>query len=533
MVHDVILPSSGNIESNTTISTDGTMVIIGPNGAGKTRLGAWMEFNSPMSSKVHRISAQKSLVMPESISPQNLEKASKIFVYGTDGGTTTIHKRNNRWNRNPETSMLNDYDKLMLVLFSEDYEISTTFRQKVRKESTLVADVPESKLDIIKDTWSALLPHREMHIGGGRVMVSSIEEDAIPYNGSNMSDGERVIFYLLGQALAAPHKATIVIDEPEIHLHKTVQYKLWDAIESIRSDCTFVYLTHDFEFAASRQSAAKVCITNFDGTSWVWSEIPELSEVPESILFEVMGSRKPVLFIEGDKGSIDEELYKVIYANYYIRPLGSCQKVIDATKVFNSLSELHNNFASGIIDRDRRSPTELNNLENHNVFAPSVSEVENLLLTEEMILGLADALAMGDSKQTLDKVKVFVFQEFDKFKHKHAAEYTTYHLHQTFGGADFSGKSVEEVNAKYQELVTQINIDKLHSDYLNEAEQILSTRDYDAVLQMFNHKGLLAQVGKLFDVKPSSFIHKAKKIIQKCPIMQEKLRQSLPTLDVS
>ncbi|WP_050933467.1 DUF4435 domain-containing protein [Vibrio harveyi] len=130
---------------------------------------------------------------------------------------------------------------------------------------------------------------------------------------------------------------------------------------------------------------------------------------------------------------------------------------------------MDNNFASGIIDRDRRSPTELNNLENHNVFAPSVSEVENLLLTEEVILGLADALAMGDSKQTLDKVKVFVFQEFDKFKHKHAAEYTTYHLHQTFGGADFSGKSVEEVNAKYQELVTQINIDKLHSDYLNEA----------------------------------------------------------------
>ena len=75
-----------------------------------------------------------------------------------------------------------------------------------------------------------------------------------PYNAAEMSDGERVIFYLIGECLAAPDDAVIVIDEPEMHLHKSIQSDLWDAIEAERPDCLFVYLTHDVDFAASRAS---------------------------------------------------------------------------------------------------------------------------------------------------------------------------------------------------------------------------------------------------------------------------------------
>lgn len=533
MKHNVFLPSPGRTDLKQPMSTEGTMVIIGPNGAGKSRLGAWIEFKSPPECKVHRISAQKSLKMPDSTSPVSTEKANNLFIYGTDGGTSLTHKERLRWASNPETAMLDDYDKLMLVLFSEDYEISTLFRQEALRNNTLDNGVPETKLDIIKRVWSELLPHRELHLLGGRVMASPKGEDTARYKGSQMSDGERVIFYLLGQSLAAPEKATIIIDEPEIHLHKTVQYKLWDTIEYLRNDCTFVYLTHDFEFAASRKSATKICITNYDGNSWTWNQVPELNEMPQSILFEVMGSRKPVLFIEGEKGSIDEELYKTIYNNYYIRPLGSCQKVIDATKSFNSLSDLHNNYASGIIDRDRRSQLELDKLENYKIYAPLVSEVENLFLQEEVILGLAEALGMNDLSQTLENVKNFVFQEFEKFKQKHAAEYTTYQLGQIFGGADFSGNSIEDVNNKYQKLVAEIDIVKLHNDFIQKADLLLDNRDYDAVLKIFNHKGLVAQVGGKLDVKPNSFILKAINIIQKKASLQEKIKRSLPELSNS
>src|SRR5690606_4587480 len=76
--------------------------------------------------------------------------------------------------------------------------------------------------------------------------------------GNMLSDGERVVFYLIGKCLQAPSKSIIIVDEPEIHLHKAIMSKLWNALEQERNDCLFVYLTHDLEFAISRTAAKKI-----------------------------------------------------------------------------------------------------------------------------------------------------------------------------------------------------------------------------------------------------------------------------------
>ena len=73
-----------------------------------------------------------------------------------------------------------------------------------------------------------------------------------------MSDGERVIFYLIGQCLAASQQGIIVIDEPELHLHKSIQAPLWSAIERLRPDCLFVYFTHDVDFAVAQESSKRI-----------------------------------------------------------------------------------------------------------------------------------------------------------------------------------------------------------------------------------------------------------------------------------
>ncbi|GAH33976.1 unnamed protein product, partial [marine sediment metagenome] len=83
-----------------------------------------------------------------------------------------------------------------------------------------------------------------------------------------MSDGERVVFYLIGAVISVPENSIIVIDEPEMHIHKSITKKLWDKIEQERTDCTFIYLTHDIDFASSRQEATKIWAKGFDGTSW-------------------------------------------------------------------------------------------------------------------------------------------------------------------------------------------------------------------------------------------------------------------------
>lgn len=51
-----------------------------------------------------------------------------------------------------------------------------------------------------------------------------------------MSDGERVGLYLIAQCLCIPENKTIIIDEPEIHLHRSIMDRLWTAIEAERED---------------------------------------------------------------------------------------------------------------------------------------------------------------------------------------------------------------------------------------------------------------------------------------------------------
>lgn len=51
------------------VETVQSLLLIGANGSGKTRLGTWIEMDSPFKEKVHRLSAQKSLAMPDTTTP--------------------------------------------------------------------------------------------------------------------------------------------------------------------------------------------------------------------------------------------------------------------------------------------------------------------------------------------------------------------------------------------------------------------------------------------------------------------------------
>ena len=59
-----------------------SIVLIGANGAGKTRMSVWIDENNKRIN-IHRISAQKSLNMPKSVSPTELSTAEEQFIYGT------------------------------------------------------------------------------------------------------------------------------------------------------------------------------------------------------------------------------------------------------------------------------------------------------------------------------------------------------------------------------------------------------------------------------------------------------------------
>lgn len=509
----IVLPEQGNTSGRVEIELASNLVFVGANGSGKSRLGSWIELSSNIPDEIHRISAQRSLVMPETSSTKSYDKAEKQLLYGNENGGKG-HKTGHRWRSKPITSLLDDYSLLMISLFSEEHHISTRFRQDAKGGINLEdLEVPTTKLDLIKSIWEEILPHRTLTIGGAKIETAPVDSPEQSYNGSEMSDGERVMFYLIGQSLCAPRDSIIIIDEPEVHLHRGVQAKLWDSIELLRDDCTFIYITHDLEFAASRTSATKICVKSYDGTNWDWFEVPDLADLPDEILLEVVGSRKPVIFIEGEKGSLDHDIYSLAYPSYTLKPIGSCQKVIEATRSFNEINDVHSLECIGIIDRDHRDDEQISFLEQRNIFCPLVSEVENLFLIEELLLKVAESFGVEDAGQAVARIKDFVITKFDEsiveFASKrvsHAVDSKLKHFDGTAIGIDALKNSLESLN-------NEINIDSLYAESIDYAKGLVSERDYSSIIKAFNHKGIVKQIGGYFEVKPSSFIKKSKYLL--------------------
>jgi hypothetical protein len=202
---DLQLPAPQKpLPETITTQIKGLAVILGANGSGKTRLGSWLEMQSEQRDKVHRVSAQKSLTMPKVSVSTSVDAARADLIYGYREGTFD-HKKDHRWGGNPNTFLLNDFERLLAYLFSDENDTSTKYRQ-LAKQSRERIEPPETKLDIIQRIWEQVLPNRKLLIGGGKIETKLTDDAAVLYNAAEMSDGERVIFYLIGQALSAPQR---------------------------------------------------------------------------------------------------------------------------------------------------------------------------------------------------------------------------------------------------------------------------------------------------------------------------------------
>jgi predicted ATP-dependent endonuclease of OLD family len=142
-----------------------------------------------------------------------------------------------------------------------------------------------------------------------------------------MSDGERAIFYMIGQALVADESTVLIVDEPELHVHRSIMSKLWDELEAIRPDCAFVFITHDLEFAAVRP-AQKFVIREYDpAPRWTIEDVPTATGFDEELTTMILGSRRPILFVEGDHNSLDMAIYRCCYPEWTVIPRASCTEV--------------------------------------------------------------------------------------------------------------------------------------------------------------------------------------------------------------
>ncbi len=485
---NVKIPTSSG-ELSIDLESGRSILFVGANGAGKTRLGVWIE-DKISSEKVRRISAHRSLTMSDNLTLISLDRAQSGLSSGLAdlGGIKKAH----RWKQNPATALLSDYDFLLQALFADHSRASIEYVEQKRFGSD--PEIPNTALLKLKDIWECLLPHRKFRLleAGIKVIPSNGQSE---YAGSQMSDGERVIFYLLGHSLLAPKDGILIIDEPELHVHKAILGRLWDLIESARPDCAFIYISHDLDFVVARPAASKYVVRAYEQpNNWEIEELPKNTELPDRVVSELIGSRQPVLFVEGERGSLDAFIYRCAFPNYLIQPIGGCEAVIHAVASFRKNLSLHRiGEVRGCVDADARDVEEIEYLKNQGVFVLSVAEIENVLLKSLVFRNISASLHFSPDEidDCLKGLTISVLNEAKRDIEMASVRYAIRRLDSTVKKLAPASRTVEDLCSRFINALGSINPADLANEYRIKLQAVIDANDLDGVLSLYDNKGLL------------------------------------------
>lgn len=374
---------------------DSTTVIIGANGAGKSSLINELRKNSI--DEMYVLPAQKILYFVlntfgrDSINKEQYIANLKNVEIKYDTIDIQTHKI--------EDSFSGTFTKLITLLVKDYAKIATD-------NSRGVEGVSVALLDRVEQVWNQIFPEITFYPETNDRVLEVIRNGA-KYSINGLSDGERCALFYIGNVLLAPENSYIVVDEPETFLNAAVYNELWDLLILERQDCQFIFASHNMDFVQSRSNATYVWCKKFEAPYDLdYERLEDSQEFPLPLLTEVSGTRKPILFCEGTKTSIDYKIYSKLFSKFcFVKPVQGHKQVIQHTKAYNNLNKMHGNKAYGIIDYDWMDEEKIAKYKKKNIFVLPFNEIEMLLVDEAVVKSV---LASDDQDKEL---KLNKFQE--------------------------------------------------------------------------------------------------------------------------
>lgn len=494
-MNNLKLPPLSGDNTTPTLPATRQLTIVGGAGAGKTRfMHKLVDLNLRHAFSLSALSA----LFPSQHTDSTPGSIDSLFDKFT--------------NRLPflRTDAENQLDKLIYMLIAEEFETLINIKQSNHQAEVEEGEVKFSKkfkdkkakkgtptrLDLLIATWQRIFPTNKILISRGMMMFATASgQDLI--SASQLSHSERAALYYCAAVLYAMPEAIIFVDSPSLFLHPSLMVTLWNAIEELRPDCRFIYDTVDVAFVNSRSQNICIWVKDFDAQNYTWNyEILSANENLDEMFLDLIGTRKPVLFIEGDLShSIDSRLYPLLFPEATIKPLGSCDKVIETVRAFSGMKAVHNLESRGIVDRDRRTSTEVAYLRKRSIMVPNVAEVENLFLLERVIEAMAKARGRN-AREVTDGVKKSILKQFTAHFDEQALQHVRHRVKRAIEckiDARFSCITAMETHLRM--LPSLLNPRKQYNELRAKFQNMIRSRDYAGVLRVFNHKPMLGECG--------------------------------------
>jgi len=364
----VNFPNLGQVAGTNPI------VVIGPNGAGKSRL------MRGIAGMQRFISAQRRTYLEDQIPAYGAEQARQQI------NNQLAHSHANPW------QISSEIDILFGRILQEHYAALDRNNEVAKKAGSTTTAVTDTTMDRLKDFWQAVFVNRELSFANFSPTAQRTDTPGHqPYPAKTMSDGERTCLYLAARVLTAD-PGILVIDEPELHMHRKLAVDYWNKLEEMRPDIRFVYVTHELHFGLSRRDP--VCLVMRDEGAIEKAQIESLSpSLVEALLgaatLSINANR--IIFFEGVSGhGLAHDLFKrwISGAKSAALGVGSRDAVLEAGSTFSKLGIISNAQVIAVVDRDHGPEEWIQSLKPP-AFILALHEIESLFALPDVIRAVA------------------------------------------------------------------------------------------------------------------------------------------------
>ena len=494
---------------------DSTTVIIGANGVGKTSLINELRKNSI--DEMYVLPAQKLLYFVSNIHDRNGISRERYIqdLKEVDLKYETI----DLYPTKIENDFSNTFTKLITLLVKDYTNIVT---RRSRKEKNL----PLTLLDRVEQIWNQIFPEITFNPEPDN-RVLEVVRNGSKYSINGLSDGERCILFYIGNVLLAPENSYIVIDEPETFLNAAVYNELWDLLILERSDCQFVFASHNMDFVQSRTNATYIWCKKFEAPySLEHQKLDDSLNLPLDLLTEVSGTKKPILFCEGTKNSLDYQIYSKLFSEFcFVKPVQGHKQVIQHTKAYNNLNKMHGNKAYGIIDYDWMDESSIKENKEEGIFVLPFNEVEMMLVDEAVV---KSCLPFDDDKEKqrkFENLQRSIIKSCEEKKEKIISIALKKRLDEFLEGNRIENNkpTKEDVEEFLKDLVNEFNPSSTVDNITFIVEESLASSDFSRILKICNLKKEIIDYRGNTEIVPN-FKDKALKRIALDNDLQKKLR---------
>lgn len=401
---DLDVPQLNSASVNHSISSGEILFVLGANGTGKSSLMQRFHNAHHYSGNVKRISAHRQTWFSSNaitLSPEQ-KRQTESSIQGND---TTLEAR---WMDHypAQRASIAIYD-----LIDAENVRAREITAEVDRDNIALAKMLSKKdapVKIINDLLRLSNIPVEISVHANEQVVAS-KAGGPTYSIAELSDGERNALLIAADVLTAKKNSLILVDEPERHLHRSIISPLLTLLFAQRADCVFVVSTHDVMLPLDNASAYTLLIRGctYAGqqvTAWEVDLVSPESVIDDKLKKDILGSRRKLLFIEGEEESLDKSLYSLIFPNVSIVAKASCRSVEHAVFGIREAGELHWVNAFGIVDNDRRTLEDIERLKDMRIFALPIFSVESIYYHPEIQRRVAERHAKiteSDAQVTL------------------------------------------------------------------------------------------------------------------------------------